>query len=66
MPLMDRMDAELLRAKIRADLTPFAFTCECEGRHDDCAAVLNDPMMQTRRFIVEDVLTYMVKVLTDE
>lgn len=38
-----------LADKIRAEYTPFAFTCSCKGAHDECRLALDNPALWAQR-----------------
>jgi len=51
-----------LAEMIRARFTPYAFTCECQGSHEDCASARKTPsvyiQMETVRRIAKFIEDY--------
>ena len=41
---------------------PFAFKCNCEGNHADCAEVLSDRAVWAQRETVERIAEYITKL----
>ena len=51
------MSNQQIADEITARFTPYAFTCECQGSHEDCASARKTPsvyiQMETVRRIAE-------------
>jgi len=43
---------------IRARFTPFAFTCECQGSHRDCASARKTPSVYIQAETVRRIATF--------
>lgn len=49
------LNLDELKLKIEQKI-PFAFTCECQGRDEDCAFTLNDPYANGRNDLARELI----------
>jgi len=56
------MTSQELAQHIRDHFTPFAFTCACEGKHNDCYEAKNSPSLQAQYDTVQRIAKYIERL----